>query len=53
MVGFIWAIARIRAADTPELTKPAYSNARGSTTGDLLVRTAGDRTPEGNPPALL
>jgi len=37
----------------PELTQSAYSNARRSTTGDPLGRTAGDRAAVGNPPALL
>jgi transposase len=42
-----------RPARTPGLSKPAYSNARRSTPGNPLVRTAGDRTTVGNPPSPL
>jgi transposase len=50
MVGFIWAIARIAHSLT---RPPAGYREKRPTRANPTVRTAGDRTAEGNPPALL
>src|ERR1700757_2591027 len=52
MVGFIWAIVRMPSRRSRADRTPLH-NARRSTTGDPLVRTAGDRAAVGDPPALF